>query len=444
MKLPQDVQFCIQALEDASFSTYAVGGCVRDHLLGLTPQDFDLCTAATPTQMQTVFAHHKLVLAGVKHGTVGVVTPSGVVEITTFRTEGGYADNRHPDWVEFVTDIESDLARRDFTVNAMAWSPSRGLQDPFGGENDLKNGILRAVGDPDQRFREDALRILRGLRFAARFHLTIEPGTYDAMLRQLPLVDNLANERVFDELCKLLLHADLQDLQTAAPILARVIPELAPTMGFDQHSPYHAFDLYTHICHVTASVPAELCLRWAAILHDIGKIPTYTLDATGRGHFYGHAKESAAMADAILLRLKAPTALRQQVVALISQHMTKLEPDRRFLRRRLSALGEQTLRQLICLQTADMGGKGVRNDMDTVYFPPVQACLDQLLAEDACLSVQDLAVNGNDLMALGLSGKDIGTCLNWLLEQVLDEALPNQQNNLLAAARQRMTPEEIK
>jgi len=443
MYMPPDVLSCIHALEDASYPTYAVGGCVRDHLLGLTPQDFDLCTAATPEQMQAVFSQNKLVLAGIKHGTVGVVCPSGVVEITTFRTEGTYADNRHPDWVEFVTDIESDLSRRDFTVNAMAWSPTRGLCDPFCGQTDLQNCILRAVGDPDKRFQEDALRILRGVRFAARFRLQIEENTAQAMLRQRHLMDNLARERIFDELCKLLLSADTQILLTAAPILTQVIPELAPTLNFDQHSPHHAFDLYTHIAHVTANVPPELPLRWAALLHDIGKIPTFSQDDGGRGHFYGHAKESAAMADAILHRLKAPTALRENVVALIGQHMTKLEPEKKFLRRRLSALGSPLLQQVIALQQADMGSKGVKNGMDDGYFAPIQSILNEILAEDACFAIRDLAVDGNDLMALGLSGKQIGSCLQWLLEQVLDEILPNDPTALLAAA-QRYIPEDTK
>ncbi len=443
MYIPQDVLACIQTLENASFPTYAVGGCVRDHLLGLQPHDFDLCTAATPAQMQAVFSQHKLVLAGVKHGTVGVVCPSGVVEITTFRTEGTYADNRHPDWVEFVTDIESDLARRDFTVNAMAYSPTRGLCDPFGGQTDLKNRILRAVGEADLRFQEDALRILRGIRFAARFGLQVEDNTAAAMFRQRHLMDNLARERVFDELCKLILSADGSILLRFAPIVTQVIPELAPTVGFDQHSPYHAFDLYTHIVHVTAATPQDLTLRWAALLHDIGKIPTFSQDTAGRGHFYGHAGESAAMADAVLRRLKAPTALREDVVTLIVQHMTRPEPDKKFLRRRLSALGEPMLRRLLSLQMADMGSKGVINGMGDDYFAPILAMLDEVIAEDACLSLRDLAVDGNDLMALGFSGKQIGACLQWLLEQVLEETLPNEKTTLLNAAS-RHIPEDTK
>ena len=443
MRLPLDISQCIEALEGASFATYAVGGCVRDHLLGLEPQDFDLCTAATPDQIQAVFAHRQLVLAGLKHGTVGVVTETGVVEITTFRTEGDYTDSRHPGWVRFVPTIEEDLARRDFTINAMAWSPTRGLADPFGGAADLKNQVLRAVGDPTLRFREDALRILRGTRFAAKYRLEPDAETEKAMFDQAHLMDDLARERVFEELCKLLTYADVPDLLRWAPIITQVIPELAPTLGFDQHSPHHAYDLYTHIAHVTAATAPDLVLRWAALLHDVGKPATFTLDENQQGHFYGHAKAGAAMADEILHRLKAPTALREQVVRLIEQHMNRPEPERKLLRRWLSRLGRDTLEQLLALQQADMGSKGTEKSEDEALFRAVHSILQEIYTENACLSLKDLAVKGSDLMALGFApGKNLGRCLQTLLEQVLDEQLPNDRTALLAAA-ERYLKEDI-
>ena len=432
MRLPEYVLECLDALENAGYAAYAVGGCVRDACLGLTPRDFDLCTAALPEETEKVFAHRRLVLAGKKHGTVGVVTDFGVVEITTFRTEGTYNDNRHPDWVEFVPNVEDDLARRDFTVNAMAYSPKRGFADPFGGREDLKNKVLRAVGDPVQRFQEDSLRILRGVRFAVRFGLTVDAETENAMLTQAHLMDNLARERVFEELCKLLPLVTAEDLTHFAPILAAVIPELKPMIGFDQHSPHHAYDLFTHIAHVTAEVPGELTLRWAALLHDIGKVPTFTRDETGRGHFYGHAQVGAKMADEVLHRLKAPNDLRERVVLLIDKHMTKLEPEKKNLRRWLSRLGWENLDALLKLQEADMGSKGTGKTEEMAQFSEIRALLKEIETENTCLTLKDLAVNGHDLMALGIQGKAIGTTLNSLLEQVLDEKLPNEKQALLA------------
>lgn len=439
MWLPLEVSQCIEALEGASFATYAVGGCVRDHLLGLKPHDFDLCTAALPEQIQAVFHDRQLVLAGMKHGTVGVVFGKEVVEITTFRTEGGYTDCRHPGWVRFVPTIEEDLARRDFTVNAMAWSPKRGFADPFGGQADLKNRILRAVGTPEKRFQEDALRILRGVRFAVKYHLTPEKATQDAMFSQAALMDSLAQERIFDELCKLLPLVSAPDLLRFAPILTQVIPELAATVGFDQRSHHHAYDLFTHIAHVVAATPPDLCLRWAALLHDVGKPATFSLDAYGRGHFYGHAKAGAAMADSILHRLKSPTALREQVTHLVELHMNRLEPERKLIRRWLSRLGSDTVARLLQLQEADMGSKGTGLPEKAKAFGEIRQIIHDIEAENACLTIKDLAVNGSDLIRLGyVPGKQLGACLQQLLEQVLDEKLPNEAEALLRHAKNQL------
>lgn len=435
MVIPESVQLCLNRLENAGFEAYIVGGCVRDALLGLTPQDYDMCTSALPEQTEAVFSDFPLVLAGKKHGTVGVVIDGSVVEITTYRTEGGYTDNRHPEWVKFVPTIEEDLSRRDFTVNSMAYSPSRGLADPFGGRADLEAKILRAVGDPQTRFREDSLRILRGVRFAVKYALTPEDATMDAMVELRNLMDNLARERVFDELCKLLLLVDIEDLLRFAPILAAVIPELEPMIGFDQRSPHHAYDLYKHTAGVTGGVPRELTLRWAALLHDTGKITTFTLDENGRGHFYGHAKFSAEIADRVLRRLKAPTKLREDAVRLIELHMHRFEEDKKVLRRWLSRLGSATMGDLLKLQEADLGSKGTGKVREMDQFSRLRQLIAEIEAENACLHIKDLAVNGNDLMALGLSGREIGTALNRLLELVLDEQLPNEKQALLAAVR---------
>ena len=434
MQIPKDVRDCMDALENAGFAVYLVGGCVRDSYLGLQPNDFDLCTAALPEQTEAVFADRKLVLAGKKHGTIGVVTESGVVEITTFRTEGDYTDNRHPQWVKFVPNIEDDLARRDFTVNAMAYSPTRGFADPFGGRADLDAKILRAVGEPGARFEEDSLRILRGVRFAIRYKLLPESKTVDAMFRLAPLMDNLARERVYEEMCKILLIANADDLMRFQPVLTQVIPELEATVGFAQHSSHHIYDIFQHTAHVVAAVPSVLTLRWAALLHDVGKPATFSVDEKGEGHFYGHAEESAIMADAVLHRLKAPTQLREEVALLIQKHMTLLEPDKRILRRRLSQLGSEKVELLLALQEADTIGTGTRKPCDMEVFSEIRRILAEIEEENACLSLKDLAVNGHDLMALGYAGKEIGQCLNHLLEQVIEEKIPNEKSALLHAA----------
>jgi tRNA nucleotidyltransferase (CCA-adding enzyme) len=433
MFLPDHIKACIDRLEKAGFATYAVGGCVRDSLLGLTPHDYDLCTAATPHKIQEIFSDHRLVLAGEKHGTVTVIIDNDPVEITTFRTEGDYTDNRHPSWVRFVTDIEADLSRRDFTVNAMAYSPYRGFADPFGGREDLKNRCLRTVGDPVRRFTEDALRILRGVRFSIRYQLFVEENTVSAMSELAPLMDKLARERVFDELCGLLPIIQSEDLLRFCPILCQVIPELAPMVGFNQKSPYHALDIYSHTAQVVHAVPCTLPLRWAALLHDLGKPAAFTLDENGRGHFYGHAQISAQLADDILLRLKAPTSLRERVTFLIKHHMDMIEADRKLLRRLLSRYGQEALQQLMDLQRADFYSKGVTGD--AFDFDAVDDMIAQILAEESCLSLKDLNVNGHDLMALGITGPAIGRTLNALLDAVLEEQLPNEKEALLQAAK---------
>ena len=427
MYIPNSVLELINKLEEAGYETWVVGGCVRDQLMGNVPHDYDCCTAAAPEQMQAIFADRQLVLAGLKHGTVGVVTDSGVVEITTFRTEGGYLDARHPDWVRFVRDVKEDLARRDFTVNAMAYSPRRGLCDPFGGQEDLKKGILRAVGDPVLRFREDALRILRGLRFAARFGFEIEEKTRNAMHTEIAGLDSLARERVLTELEGFLLSARAKDILDGAELLFRIIPELAPQLGFDQRNPHHEHDIFTHTAMVVERAPKDPVMRMTALLHDVGKVDTFTLDKNGVGHFYGHARLGAELADGILRRLKASNALREEVTWLIHHHMDRFPCDEKSARRCLSKNGLLRMERLTRLQMADFGGKVDEGDLDEWL-----ALLREVDRREGALTLKTLAVKGSDLMALGIApGRDIGRILNALLAKVLAGELPNERNALL-------------
>lgn len=434
MYLPPAVRYCLSTLEAAGHEAYVVGGCVRDALLDIKSQDYDLCTSAKPEIIADLFSEHRLVRSGEKHGTIGVVIDKVVYEITTFRTEGGYADSRHPDWVCFVSDIKEDLARRDFTVNAIAYSPKTGFVDPFGGQADLENRILRAVGNASTRFSEDPLRILRGMRFAVRFGLTIEEETRKSMFNLVGLMDSLARERVYEEMSKILPLVTAQDVLTYAPILTQVIPELAVCIGFDQKSPHHAFDVYTHIAHVVGAAADELPLRWAALLHDVGKPATFTQDEDGRGHFNGHAQESAQIAEKILFRLKAPTALRECVVFLIQHHMIPFEPNKKLLRRRLGRYGVKNCKLLLSLQRADFCSKGTQ--ADAAYFDQIEDLLNEIEQEHSCLTTRDLAINGNDLIALGFApGPLIGKVLTALLGCVQDEILTNAKEDLLEAAK---------
>ena len=435
VSLPKQVKFCMQTLEKAGFRCYAVGGCIRDAVLNLQPQDYDLCTNATPEEIAEVFHQYPQIHSGAKHGTIGVIVDNNVYEITTFRAEGNYTDSRHPDWVSFVPTVQEDLSRRDFTVNAMAYSPRSGLVDPFGGRWDLANRILRTVGDPEARFTEDPLRILRGVRFAVRYHLTPDEKTENAMLTLAPLMENLARERVFSELNKILPLITAEDLLRFAPVFVQVIPELLPSIDFLQHNPHHIHDVFTHTAYVVAGAPQDSALRWAALLHDIGKPATFTQDEDGNGHFYGHAEESARVAEEILRRLKAPNGLREQVVFLVKNHMTELVPDKKFLRRRLGQYTEAGLRALLALQKADFTSKPTGEDAPD--FDWMEELIDEILREDACLQSKDLAVGGNDLLALGYeAGPAIGKCIAHLLEQVQQETLPNTKEALLPAAKE--------
>ena len=382
LSIPVPVLDLMERLEDRGFEAWAVGGCVRDWLLGLAPHDWDLCTDALPGEIAQVFEDFPLVRAGEKHGTIAVVTGRQPVEITTFRTEGGYRDHRRPDWVHFEKSLREDLARRDFTINAMAYNPHRGLADPFGGQADLADCILRAVGEPEKRFQEDGLRILRGVRFAARFHLTPEPRTLAAMTALAPTLNGLARERIFGELCGFLPAACVKDFQTFWPVITAAVPALAPMLGFRQHNPHHAFDVYTHTAYVVAGVPPELPLRWAALLHDVAKPACFTLDEEGVGHFRGHAHRGAEMAREILGQLHAPRALQDRVATLIAYHGVTRDlgrlPGDRPLRRLLRRLGEETLWDLLALDRADDSGKGTPSD--PAAFDRFEASLRQILA----------------------------------------------------------------
>lgn len=436
--IPQDAAWLLSRLNEAGYQAYVVGGCVRDALLGREPADWDVCTSATPEEMAQVFAGCHVVETGLKHGTLTVVRAHVPYEVTTFRVEEGYTDHRHPDRVRFVTDVRADLARRDFTVNAMAYHPETGLVDAFHGQEDLAAGVLRCVGDPATRFGEDALRILRALRFAAVYDFHIEEETARAVHELAPTLAQVAAERIRTELGKLLCgKAAARVLRDYADVIHVILPQTRAMQGFEQHTPYHRYDVWEHTLRVVEQSPQEEGVRLAALLHDAGKPRAFTLDAQGVGHAYGHQAISAELAEEAMARLKMDRATWEDVTTLVVRHDIPLPAERRMMKRRLSQLGERRLRLLIALQRADALGKGT---LDTeAVEAETQArlrLLDELLAEDACVTLRQLAVNGRDLLAAGLpGGKALGETLQALLDAVLDERLPNSREELLTYAQ---------
>lgn len=423
-------------LHAAGFEAWVVGGCVRDFLLGQPPKDFDVTTSALPEETKAVFADCRVIETGIRHGTVTVLLGGEPLEITTYRVDGGYSDARHPDGVRFTRSLREDAARRDFTMNAMAYAPGLGLRDFFGGQEDVQNAQIRAVGQPEIRFQEDALRILRGLRFASVLGFFLEMETERAARREAGRISGLSAERIAAELDKLLRGKDAgRVLHTYPDILGRAIPELLPMVGFDQRNHHHCYDLLTHTAEAVDHVPPDSALRWAALLHDVGKPQCFALGEDGEGHFYGHGKASTALAGEILHRLRLPKNLRERVETLIRYHDSVLEEDPRAVRRWLNRLGEETFFALLDLQRGDTAALAPAYRTRQVHFDRLEAQARAILAEAPCLQLRDLAVNGHDLMAEGLQGRQIGQVRAFLLDQVLEGTVPNEKAPMMQLVR---------
>lgn len=434
MNLPPQVNFALDRLNAAGFEAFVVGGAVRDFLLdGSLATDWDITTSARPAEVQRVFSGCQLVETGLKHGTLTLILDALPLEITTYRVDGIYTDHRHPDAVHFTRSLREDLARRDFTINALAYHPKMGLVDYEGGAEDLANGLIRCVGEPARRFQEDALRILRALRFASRYEMQLEAKTAASVHACKALLSAIAPERVRAELTKLLCGKGAAEvLRRYGDVLAVVLPELSPMFGFAQHNPHHDKDVWAHtIAALDASSPAPP-LRWAALLHDIGKPGCFSIGSDGLGHFYGHAGRSCAIAEAILSRLHFDNATKERIVRLVRYHDMPITADRSLLKRLLSKHGEQATRQLIELHRADTLAQAAICKDRIAVLDAALALLDFLLSEPPCFSVKDLAIDGHDVMALGFQGKQVGRALALCLDAVLDETLPNEAGALLS------------
>lgn len=448
MQLPGEIEAIISRLEENGNKAWLVGGAVRDALctqpkvLVNRPEkkmlDFDITTDAVPDEVERLFADKRQYAVGKKHGTIAVCTDAAIAEITTFRKDGAYSDGRHPDAVQFGTSIAEDLQRRDFTVNAIAWNSKAGIYDPFGGREDLERGIIRAVGDPKARFWEDGLRILRAVRLCAQHGFTIEEGTWHAMQASFSCLRQVSAERIEVELSKLLCgrYAGRVLLQYRACIAA-VLPELAPMFDVPQQSVHHRFDVWEHTVQAVIQVPPQPLLRWTMLLHDSGKPACKTVDENGRGHFYGHAKVSQKIAAQIAARLRFGTEQRDMLCFLVAHHDNPLGTDAQFVRRKLARIGEQGMRMLLAVQKADWYGKRMKTH-DFQKLIQTEALLEECLTQQHCFTRKMLAVNGDDMVRLGLEGRQIGDMLDALLSAVLEEPKRNERETLIGIAHKRM------
>ena len=439
IEIPAHALTVVERLERYGYEAYVVGGCVRDCLLGRTPKDWDVCTNALPEEVLRVFKRFHVIKTGLQHGTVTVMVSHQPVEVTTFRIDGAYTDNRHPDSVNFVSQVEEDLARRDFTINAMAYNPTRGLVDAFGGQEDLRAGLIRCVGEPDARFNEDGLRILRALRFAARYNFGIETETAFSIHRNRHLLENVSVERIFSELKGILAGEGVLGMMQAFPdVFSIIIPELAATVGFEQYNPHHLYDVWTHTAHAVQAAPAQEVLRLALLLHDIAKPACFTRGDDGKGHFYGHGQLGADMARQILLRLKSDTATLQAVVTLVREHDNILPTTAPGMRRCIGRLGLETLQQLMEIKQADMAAQSTHErERKQRALRDARLLLEDVLEEAPAFTVGDLAINGKDLIGMGVKpGPAMGDTLKILLAEVQDELLPNTPEALTARVQQ--------
>ncbi|MBQ4109838.1 MAG: HD domain-containing protein [Clostridia bacterium] len=436
--IPLQVKKAIQILNDNGFEAYIVGGCVRDFLLNLTPSDFDITTSALPEEILSTFSDYKTIETGLKHGTVTVVIESMHLEITTYRVDGEYKNNRHPDEVFFTRNLKEDLKRRDFTVNAMAYHPQEGLIDCFNGQDDLRNKIIRCVGEPEKRFTEDALRILRAMRFASVLGFNVEEKTFDAACKLKQLINNISSERINSELNKLLLgESCLEILNNFKEIIFEFIPELKPLDGFSQNNIFHIYDMYMHTLVSVASCPENIILRLTMLFHDIGKPDTYTEDENGIGHCYGHAKISEEKARIILRRLKYDNHTISTVTTLIRYHDADIALTEKAVKRWLNKTGEENFRLLLEVKRADTRALSEHIIEERLkYFDEILLILKKINEENQCFSLKDLAVNGKDVIEkTGSKGAETGIILKMLLNKVMENELENDVTSLLNYAK---------
>lgn len=441
INIPSDANELIHTLQNHGHSAYVVGGCVRDSIIGRQIHDWDICTSATPDEMLEIFKDKKVIETGLKHGTITVVVKGESYELTTFRIDGKYSDSRRPDSVIFTSSLIEDLKRRDFTINAMAYNDDEGLIDPFGGLEDIEYKKIQCVGSAKDRFGEDALRILRAIRFASQLEFVITPETSYEINKQYKNLKNISIERINSEFCKIAASRDFcVEMVLYKDVFALFIPELKDMFEFQQNNPYHDYDVYSHTVHSIEHCKTDnLVVRLAVFFHDIGKPYSYQDGEDGIRHFKGHGKVSADITDNIMKRLKFDNETRNNVVELVYYHDTTFEVGKKYVRRWINKIGVEQFRRLLEVRKSDILGQKESYEQYRIdNVDNIKQILEEVLREETCFTLKDLAVNGNDLMSIGYKeNKELGNTLNELLRLVIDEECPNKKEKLLEVAIER-------
>ncbi|WP_032123269.1 CCA tRNA nucleotidyltransferase [Clostridium amazonitimonense] len=443
--IPKNPALAIKMLMNSGYEAGVVGGCTRDSIMGIVPNDWDICTSATPSEVQSVFKSFKQLNIGLKHGTVVIIIDDEEIEITTYRIDGEYSDGRRPDEVAFTRNLIEDLSRRDYTQNAIFFNEFQGIVDPFNGISDIKNKIIRCVGNADKRLKEDALRILRGIRFASKLGFEVEEATKIAMLENKELLSNVSKERITEEFVKMLQGKNAVNiLDEFKEIIAYIIPETKAMMGLEQNNPYHVYDVWKHT--LAALNNAEgLILKLTMFFHDIGKPSCHTIDKQGIGHFYGHAEVSFKITSEIFKRMKITGAEGingndlKDILELIKYHDTIIEPRKKSVKRMLAKLNgnREQFKRLLSVKRADVLAQSPDKLINSLKeIDAIETILNEVLSEDTCTTLKDLAITGKELIDLGVpKGMEIGIILSGLLESVIDEKIENEREALLAEAK---------
>ncbi|NMA82580.1 MAG: CCA tRNA nucleotidyltransferase [Epulopiscium sp.] len=435
--LPLKVYTILATLQQNGYEGYVVGGCVRDSLLGKKPTDWDVTTSAQPEEIKKIFK--KTVDTGIAHGTVTVIIDQEAFEVTTYRIEGEYVDYRRPTEVAFTTNIIEDLKRRDFTMNAIAYHPAIGFVDPFQGREDIQKQIIRCVGNPEERFQEDALRMLRAVRFLAQLGFTIDPKTQEAIWKQSVLIKHISVERIREEMNKILLSPHPKAILTLEKVglLQYILPEFQACIGIEQNHPYHRYTVAEHTLKTVEAIPATIPYRWTMLLHDIGKVLTKTIDEKGVHHFYGHVEKSYKLAREILTRLKFDHKTAKIILRLIEAHDDPIQGTERGIRRVASRVGEDLFLDLLAVKKADIKGKNPSIIEESLAdLDRIEELYKKIKEEEHCMSIKDLAINGQDLKQIGFKqGKEIGEILKKLLVYVIEEPKKNTKEDLIALAK---------